>query len=708
MKLVINITALFAVIFLSAQQKIDRKTVVTRHNVTVTSIDTLASLTVGNGTFAVTVDATGLQSFPDEYANGIPLGTLSDWGWDSPKNTNNYKFEETLVPMAQNGRQIPYARQQKMPERAKDASNWFRENAHRIHLGNLGFEFYLKNGSLATLKDLKNIQQTLNLWTGEIESSFSIEDVPVKVWTAAHQEQDAIGVRVSSKLLEKGQIKVRMRIPFPSLGWMDNGNTWSGDKKHSSNLKTIGKNEGLITHKMDSITYNIGLKWEGKAKLKKKAAHYYLLTPAKNKNFSFVCNYASLYKKQAIPTVEAIENSSIKGWNNFWKSGASVDFGNCTDSRAFELERRVVLSQYLTKLQCTGTTPPQETGLTFNSWYGKPHLEMHWWHGVHFPLWGRASLLENSMPWYTKAFDKAKKQAERQGFDGVRWQKMTDPEGNETASSVGSYLIWQQPHFITFAELLYREKPNVSTLDKYKKRVFATADFMASYAYFDDEKQRYILGPGLIPAQECFPAAETFNPSYELSYWQWALTTALDWKKRLGEPTVKKWKDVLNKLSPLPTQGSVYLATESAQDSYTNERFKTDHPAVLGTFGMLPQTPLLDNDRMENTFDLVWKTWYWEETWGWDFPMTAMTAARLNLPEKAIEALLMDITTNTYLPNGHNYQDKRLRLYLPGNGGILTAVALMCAGWDGNTTENPGFPKDGSWNVKWEGLKKMF
>ena len=48
-------------------QKIDRKALVTRHNVTVTKADSLSSLTVGNGKFAFTVDATGLQTFPLEY-----------------------------------------------------------------------------------------------------------------------------------------------------------------------------------------------------------------------------------------------------------------------------------------------------------------------------------------------------------------------------------------------------------------------------------------------------------------------------------------------------------------------------------------------------------------------------------------------------------------------------------------------------------------
>jgi hypothetical protein len=32
---------------------------------------------------------------------------------------------------------------------------------------------------------------------------------------------------------------------------------------------------------------------------------------------------------------------------------------------------------------------------------------------------------------------------------------------------------------------------------------------------------------------------------------------------------------------------------------------------------------------------------------------------------------------------------------------------MMCAGWDGSKQNTPGFPKDGTWKVKWEGLKKM-
>ena len=352
--------------------------------------------------------------------------------------------------------------------------------------------------------------------------------------------------------------------------------------------------------------------------------------------------------------------------------------------------------------------PAAGTGLTYNSWFGKPHLEMHWWHAVHFALWGRPELMERSLDWYFTVADKARRLAARQHFEGIRWQKMTDNNGDEAPSSVGAFLIWQQPHFIYMAELMYRHRSDPAVLNKYKDLVFATADFMASFPAYDSVKQRYNLGRGLIPAQECFDPVTTFNPTYELAYWHWALNIAQEWRKRLQLPRQRKWDEVLSKLAPLPQQNGVYLATESTPDCYTNERYLTDHPAVLGAYSTLPAANGLDTTVMKNTLQLVWDKWKWDHTWGWDFPLVAMTAARLHLPGKALDALLMPVRTNTYLLNGHNYQDGRLTIYLPGNGGLLSAVAMMCAGVDADKQINIGFPADGSWKVRWEGLKKMF
>ncbi|HEY1023096.1 MAG TPA: hypothetical protein VGE06_12330, partial [Flavisolibacter sp.] len=231
--------------------------------------------------------------------------------------------------------------------------------------------------------------------------------------------------------------------------------------------------------------------------------------------------------------------------------------------------------------------------------------------------------------------------------------------------------------------------------------------FMASFAHYDSAAKRYVLGPDLIPAQERFKPETTFNPTYELVYWQWALDVANTWRQRLKLPANQAWNTVARKLSPLPVQEGKYLFAESATDSYSNPEFRTDHPSVLAALGVMPATGQVNKAVMQATFDWIWNDWTWRDTWGWDFPMTAMTATRLGLPEKAIDALLMPIQTNTYLPNGHNYQDERLRVYMPGNGGLLTAIAMMVAGFDGAKEDLPGIPRNGKWKVKWEGLQKM-
>jgi hypothetical protein len=120
---------------------------------------------------------------------------------------------------------------------------------------------------------------------------------------------------------------------------------------------------------------------------------------------------------------------------------------------------------------------------------------------------------------------------------------------------------------------------------------------------------------------------------------------------------------------------------------------------------------------MRRTLDWVWENWNWPDTWGWDYPMIAMTAARLGEPERAVDALLLDTPKNHYGLNGQVYQRPGLTIYLPANGGLLYAAALMAAGWDSPSSAGsgatsgapkrnaPGFPDNGQWNVHWENLR---
>lgn len=698
-----SIYLLVLITFLSCgaghQTAIDRNDLVNRNNPKLTAVDTLGSLTVGNGEFAYTVDITGMQTFPVEYSKGMPLGTQSQWGWHSFTNVNGYKHEETLREYDfGRGKTELYAVQYNEKGRQQEAANYFRVNPHRLHLGSVGLEL-----NDASLSDIKNPDQTLDMWNGKISSKFEVNNTTYQVETSAHPNKDMIAVRVKT---EGEKPAVKFRFPYPTGNHTDDASDWNAIDKHSSTIIQQTENSALIKRQLDTTVYYVNVEWENKAKLTEKYKNYFVLQSDENE-INFTSRFsAELPDTKNISTIQTLADAG-KFWNDFWTKGAAVDFSECTDERAKELERRVVLSQYLLAIQCSGSTPPQETGLTYNSWYGKFHLEMIWWHQVQFALWNRPEMLERTLGWYNIAEPNAKKIAQRQKFDGVRWMKMTDPSAMEAPSKVGSFLIWQQPHFIYMAELIYRSNPTQETLDKYAHLVEETAKFMYSFATYDELEGRFIL-KGTIPAQETLRASETINPPFELSYWHYAMSVAQEWRERSGQKRNLQWDEMIDKLSPLTYNSEgLYLASEDAVDTYKDIRFTSDHPAVLGAVGILPINKLIRKDYMHNTLNWIWDNWNWGKTWGWDYPMTAMSAARLGEPEKAVGALLMEKRTNTYLVNGHNYQDGRLRVYLPGNGGLLTAVAMMCAGWDGSEGKNPGFPKDGKWKVKWEGLQKM-
>jgi hypothetical protein len=157
---------------------------------------------------------------------------------------------------------------------------------------------------------------------------------------------------------------------------------------------------------------------------------------------------------------------------------------------------------------------------------------------------------------------------------------------------------------------------------------------------------------------------------------------------------VAKWDDVRRRVSALPVEDGVYLAHENAPDTFTAKN--RDHPSMLAAYGVLNGEGV-DRETMRATLHKVLKEWQWPDTWGWDFPMVAMTAPRLGEPETAVDALFIESPKNTWLPNGHNRQRANLPLYLPGNGGLLAATAMMACAWT-------GFPAK-TWSVRWENLR---
>ncbi len=78
----------------------------------------------------------------------------------------------------------------------------------------------------------------------------------------------------------------------------------------------------------------------------------------------------------------------------------------------------------------------------------------------------------------------------------------------------------------------------------------------------------------------------------------------------------------------------------------------------------------------------------------WGTAMLAMCAARLNEPDRAIQLLAGPYEQNPFRPSGYTVRrPEQTPMYMPANGGWLSAVAMMAAGWDGNTGHAPGFPE---------------
>lgn len=134
----------------------------------------------------------------------------------------------------------------------------------------------------------------------------------------------------------------------------------------------------------------------------------------------------------------------------------------------------------------------------------------------------------------------------------------------------------------------------------------------------------------------------------------------------------------------------------------------TSHPLLLGAYGMIDGAavePPLNASIMNATLQDAIQGWDWSSTWGWDYPLLAFAMMRLGWqPDGVVDMLLREDTKNRYLANGHNYQSDVLPCYLPGNGGLLSAVAMMAGGYTGATgaVEAVGFPAQ--WLAEAEGF----
>ena len=677
---------------------INRKELLDLHNPVITGIKTDSPLTVGNGELAFTADVTGLQTLYEEYTT-LPLCTMSQWGWHTkPAKGRNkpYTLEDiTMTKYDWCGKTVTYP-QKKQPGN-EEVYDWLRENPHRLNLARI--RLFDKERKLDSTR-ITHVNQELHLYEGILESNFYLDEIPVSVTTACgHEDADVLAFEIKSQALAGGNVGVTIDFPYGSPHI--SGSDWNSPKQHSTTCIKKEADTISLLRRLDGDSYHVLIKGNGNLELLEDS--HCLTLFADGPLLEFTVAFGKEEGLKAYSSDEVLKQSR-HGLKQFWEEGGIIRLNKSKAKEAFELERRIILSQYLMAVNCCGSAPPQETGLTCNSWYGKMHLEMYLWHCAWLPLWNHGTLLERSLSWYQKCLLKAKENARRNGYKGARWPKMVALEGDDTPSPVAPLLVWQQPHIIYMLEMAYRQNPSDEFLRKYWELVKETADFMVDFVVWNKKRGCYDICAPVIPVQECHKAAETKNPAFELEYWCVTLRMAADWAERLGLKVEKAWKDTAEHMAPMASQNGLYLAHENCPETFT--RFCRDHPSMLGSFGLI-DSGRTDSDMMKDTLMKVLECWDYSTLWGWDFAMMAMTAVRLKKPELTIKILLMDTLKNNYVTSGNNIQITRhdLPLYLPGNGSLLLAAALMTAGYPGCKEKTPGFPDDGTWEVEFENIE---
>lgn len=672
----------------SASGPVDRQAVVARHAIVWPAA--AGQIPIGNGGFCFNADGTGLQTFGGS--------TMADWAWHSFPLPEGWTADR--VPPTGTFQQGRNTGPDVFPKDAAAIRTWMFDNPHKANLAR--FRLGRADGSTPAPTNLTDLARTMDLWTGLHAASYRLDGQPVRVETCVHPELDLVAVRIESPLLARGGLGVTVDFPWPAIGTKT---PWVGDFDASGAAVAAPAprpdRRADLRRTYDGLTYGVALGWSAGADLREAGGRALRLAAGDDTQaLEFVCAFGADGEPAALPSFAETKRASAERMAAFWRSGGAIDLSGSRDPRWRELERRIVLSQYLLAAQSAGRWPSAEVGLMgLDPWRGQFHMEMVWWHLAHYALWDRWPMADRAFGCYRTFTPAARALAEQLGYRGLKWPKSVGPEGRSAPWQGNQVLLWKQPHPIFFAELEYRLKPGRATLEKWADIVQGTAEHMADYAVRDAQTGVYSLAPAMPPSEQGI----TRDTVFDLAYWRWGLDAAQRWRERMGLPREPKWDEVRRALAPLPEKDGVYVHSPEWRDE-TYARRAYEHPDPLGVFGMLPPIEGVDRTTAHRTLAKVVGAWNWDRCWGWDFPWTAMAAARLGEPATAVDMLLRESSRNRYDERGVCTGGPCP--YLPGNGGLLYAVAMMAAGWDGAPAgPAPGFPTDGSWTVRWEGLK---
>lgn len=268
-----------------------------------------------------------------------------------------------------------------------DISQWIISNPNRINLGRIGLSY---QGATLSASQISKEVQELDLWNGVITSTFEVAGESVKVITQGDFESDAVAFHIESSLLESGDLSAELDFPYPPIHTTKYkyevfAGVYDFPLNHTTSIvKSCKVDEAHIYHEMQDTAYFVNLRWpfENALSLSRVepqgssavTAHRYTLSAASNsrhrsKTLDFTAHFSPDKRTAAFPS--EVRERNAEGWHEYWNEGGFVDLTSSSNSKADELQRRVILSQYHVRVNSAAKgQSPQESGLMNNGWYG--------------------------------------------------------------------------------------------------------------------------------------------------------------------------------------------------------------------------------------------------------------------------------------------------------------------------------------------------
>lgn len=588
-----------------------KKSDIIKYNLKFNHIDSKNPVTIGNGDFAITLDQTGTQSLYEIYKD-IPLSTMSNKNWF-------YKDKKDIKPSYVDGKAYMLFNLDNDPNYQTNRQYPFKYSFMQILL--------YDNDKLIDINNIKDVEQELDLYKGIVTSSFNYKEKNNKTTSFIYQDHDEFNFK-----LQSDNLNLALKFNYPSY-------TKNGYRQDI--LPNVLVKEDRITLLYDDKN---SLSFKLKSSSKYQIVENTLIFDDNNVSFSLALD----------------EIKEGKFLDEFWK----CDNGIIIDNE--ELVKKMVLSKYLLHVNSTGIYPPQESGLTYNCWNSKFHLEMHLIHSLWNIYNNHVDDLVKSFDYYLSIMPSSLKRASLNGYKGLRFPKMTGPDGEDSPSNIGPLLIWQAPHILFMLQEIYYLYNKENIIKKYESLISGTIDFMISFLTLKDLKYQ-MLDP-LLEACESIPLDRCQNPSFELEYWRYTLERQPKIDTVLYGHQRYDYLDIASKISTPKEDDGIYLKTYGVIDKY--DLYK-DHPTE-GFLMSFFKSKIVDKEKMVKTIDYILKNMDLSSYWGWDFPFLGLSLLNCGEIEKSIEVTQLNTINNQYLYNGYNTSPRDdLKAYLPGNGAFL-------------------------------------